>query len=166
MKDWKIYGADRGTPQKVISGETLEKAIKPRLKELANYKNASDNHVGEITGYDLEYSPGIIGGQGGACLKIYYKACRPYANSPYDINEYHTVWIYADENLEPPCYGKPSQIKKYRMEAGLTQATMSELFEIPKRTIESWEMGTRIPPKYVEKLIIEKLEQLAEKNKS
>ena len=52
-------------------------------------------------------------------------------------------------------------IKEARQAAGLTQAEMSRLFEIPKRTIENWETGTRKPPSYVEKLIIEKLEQIA-----
>lgn len=164
MKSWSIYGAARGEASKILTGETLEAAIKPRLRELAHYKNQSGNHVGDITGYDLEYSPGILGGQGGACLKVYYNACRPYEGSPYDIAEYNTIWIYADENLDPPSYGVVSPIKKYRMEAGLTQAMMSELFEIPKRTIESWEMGIRVPPKYVEKLVIEKLQQLAAKH--
>lgn len=37
---------------------------------------------------------------------------------------------------------------------------MSKLFEIPTRTIENWESGTRKPPVYVEKLIIEKLMQI------
>lgn len=52
-------------------------------------------------------------------------------------------------------------IKEARQAAGLTQAEMSRLFEIPKRTIENWETGTRKPSSYVEKLIIEKLEQIA-----
>lgn len=55
-------------------------------------------------------------------------------------------------------------IKEARQAAGLSQAKMSSLFEIPKRTIESWESGTRKPPAYVEKLIVEKLMQMSEKN--
>ena len=54
-------------------------------------------------------------------------------------------------------------IKEARQAAGLSQAKMSRLFEIPKRTIESWEAGERKPPAYVEKLIIEKLMQMSEK---
>lgn len=50
-------------------------------------------------------------------------------------------------------------IKEARQSAGLSQAKMAEIFEIPKRTIESWETGERKPPAYVEKLIIEKLMQ-------
>lgn len=52
-------------------------------------------------------------------------------------------------------------IKDARLNAGLTQAKMSEVFEIPKRTIENWETGKRNPPAYVEKLIIRELERIA-----
>lgn len=51
-------------------------------------------------------------------------------------------------------------LKEARMCAGLTQAEMSERFEIPKRTIENWETGQRKCPVYVEKLIVEKLEEI------
>jgi DNA-binding transcriptional regulator YiaG len=42
---------------------------------------------------------------------------------------------------------------------------MADQFEIPKRTIENWEAGSRKPPVYVEKLIIEKLESLRKAGK-
>lgn len=48
------------------------------------------------------------------------------------------------------------------MEAGLTQQQMSDMLEIPIRTIKDWEAATHNPPKYVEKLIIEKLESIKE----
>lgn len=51
-------------------------------------------------------------------------------------------------------------LKEARICAGLTQAEMSERFEIPKRTIENWEAGKRKCPVYVEKLIVEKLEEI------
>lgn len=54
-------------------------------------------------------------------------------------------------------------IREARLSAELTQQRMSEVFEIPKRTIENWETGTRTPPTYVEKLIIRELERIAEK---
>jgi len=50
------------------------------------------------------------------------------------------------------------ELKELRLKAELTQQGMSEVFEIPKRTIENWEAGTRKCPVYVEKLIKEKLE--------
>lgn len=55
-------------------------------------------------------------------------------------------------------------IKEARISANLTQKQMSDLFEIPLRTIENWEAGKRTPPSYVEKLIIEKLERIANNN--
>jgi DNA-binding transcriptional regulator YiaG len=55
-------------------------------------------------------------------------------------------------------------IKEARLNAGLTQAKMSEVFEIPKRTIENWETGKRNPPAYVEKLVIRELERIAKEN--
>lgn len=56
------------------------------------------------------------------------------------------------------------KIKEARLNAGLTQAQMSELLEIPKRTIGDWETGTRKPPAYVEKLVIRELERIAKDN--
>ena len=55
-------------------------------------------------------------------------------------------------------------IKEARLSAGLTQQRMSEVFEIPKRTIENWEAGIRKPPTYVEKLVIRELERIATEN--
>ena len=57
-------------------------------------------------------------------------------------------------------------IKEARKKAGLTQAQMSELLEIPKRTIGDWETCTRTPPAYVEKLVIHELDRIAEENNS
>lgn len=51
-------------------------------------------------------------------------------------------------------------LRELRLKAGLTQAEMSSLFEIPKRTIENWEAGKNKCPAYVEKLIAEKLEDM------
>lgn len=56
-------------------------------------------------------------------------------------------------------------IKEARIKAGLTQAKMSELLEIPKRTIEEWDRGTRKCPHWVELLVIEKLERIAEESR-
>ena len=48
-------------------------------------------------------------------------------------------------------------LKEARKKANLTQKEMSDKLEIPLRTIGAWETGDRKCPKYVEKLIIEKL---------
>lgn len=55
-------------------------------------------------------------------------------------------------------------IREARLNAGLTQAQMSYLLEIPKRTIGDWETGKRNPPAYVEKLVIRELERIAKEN--
>ena len=51
-------------------------------------------------------------------------------------------------------------IKEARIAAGLTQQEMSERLGIPKRTIENWEQGNRVPPDYVERLVVEKLQSM------
>lgn len=53
-----------------------------------------------------------------------------------------------------------NKLQEARKAAGLSQAKMAKLLDIPKRTIENWEAGTRKPPVYVERLIIEKLQQM------
>lgn len=52
-------------------------------------------------------------------------------------------------------------IKEARIAANMTQKEVSELLEIPGRTLQGWEQGKRVPPVYVEKLIIEKLKLIA-----
>lgn len=54
-----------------------------------------------------------------------------------------------------------NDFKKARTSAGLTQQQMSDMFKIPKRTIENWESGQRTPPEYVKLLVIEKLQRLS-----
>lgn len=53
-------------------------------------------------------------------------------------------------------------IKDYRKAARMTQDEFSEVFKIPIDTVKSWDSGRRKPPEWVEKLIIEKLEQIKE----
>lgn len=55
-------------------------------------------------------------------------------------------------------------LKEARLLAGLTQQEMSEKLEIPKRTIGSWEDGSRQCPPYVERLVIKELLSIAENN--
>ena len=47
------------------------------------------------------------------------------------------------------------QIKAIRARTGLSQAAFAARYEIPKRTIEAWEMGQRTPPPYVIRLLSE-----------
>lgn len=54
-----------------------------------------------------------------------------------------------------------NNLKEARLKAGLTQQAMSDLLEIPKKSISNWETGQRKCPIYLEKLIIEKLNSLS-----
>ena len=45
------------------------------------------------------------------------------------------------------------QIRAIRQSTGLTQAAFARVYEIPKRTIENWEAGVRVPPPYVIRLL-------------
>ena len=58
---------------------------------------------------------------------------------------------------------KMKEIKEARLKAGLTQQEMSDLLEIPKRTIEEWEGGRRKCPEYTKKLILRDLRDRGEK---
>lgn len=44
-------------------------------------------------------------------------------------------------------------IRKLRTQTGMTQKAFAEYLNIPKRTIEEWEYGRRVPPIYVVELI-------------
>jgi DNA-binding transcriptional regulator YiaG len=56
-----------------------------------------------------------------------------------------------------------TRLKAARENAKLTQQAMSDLLGIPKRTIERWEAGSRIPAPWVERLITEKLGSMKSK---
>lgn len=49
------------------------------------------------------------------------------------------------------------ELKELRKKNNITQAGLSKMLEVPKRTIENWEGGVNVPPDYVQKLILEKL---------
>lgn len=50
-------------------------------------------------------------------------------------------------------------IKTERIRQGLTQEQLSKMTDIPVRTIQNWESGIRKCPGYVEKMILDKLNQ-------
>lgn len=54
---------------------------------------------------------------------------------------------------------KMKTIKSERIRHGLTQEQLSNLVGVPVRTIQNWESGIRKCPGYVEKMILEKLNQ-------
>jgi DNA-binding transcriptional regulator YiaG len=44
-------------------------------------------------------------------------------------------------------------IKEIRTACGMTQQEFADKLKIPKRAIENWEGGQRVPPEYVVQLI-------------
>lgn len=50
-----------------------------------------------------------------------------------------------------------NEFKTARLAAGLTQKAMSELMEIPLRTIQDWEAGERTPAPYIKRFVLNKL---------
>lgn len=53
------------------------------------------------------------------------------------------------------------KIKEMRKKLGFSQKKVSELLGIPVRTLQGWEAGERVPPEYVERLVVEKLQLIA-----
>lgn len=51
-------------------------------------------------------------------------------------------------------------IKSERIRLGLTQKQLAEITGVPHRSIENWEGGQRKCPDYVEKMILDKLNQM------
>lgn len=41
------------------------------------------------------------------------------------------------------------EVKEMREMLGLSQAKFAKKYGIPKRSIENWESGNRVPPKYL-----------------
>ena len=55
-------------------------------------------------------------------------------------------------------------IKELRTACKMTQAAFAKELDIPKRTIENWESGSRKPPKYITELIEFRLKKEIENN--
>lgn len=53
-----------------------------------------------------------------------------------------------------------SKLKQARQAAGLTQKQAEEMIGIPVRTLSNYESGSRTPPPWVERLLIEKYQQI------
>ena len=53
-----------------------------------------------------------------------------------------------------------NKIREMRKALGITQAEMSEVYGIPKRTIEDWEAGRREPAAYLVELLANTVERV------
>ncbi|MEG0830963.1 MAG: helix-turn-helix domain-containing protein [Acidaminococcaceae bacterium] len=56
-----------------------------------------------------------------------------------------------------------NEFKAAREAAGLTQAAMSDMMQIPVRTIQDWEGGKRTPPPYVKRFVLNELEEITKR---
>lgn len=52
------------------------------------------------------------------------------------------------------------RLKTARKAAGLSQQGMADQMLIPRRTIQDWEREERTPPEYVQRFVLNELEQL------
>ena len=52
------------------------------------------------------------------------------------------------------------KLKQARTAAEMSQQGMADRMLIPKRTIENWEIGERTPPEYVQRFVLNELEQI------
>lgn len=57
------------------------------------------------------------------------------------------------------------KLRTLRTEAGWKRPKMVERTGIPLRTIEDWESGKRVPPEYVQNLVLDRLLLEIEKDK-
>ena len=53
------------------------------------------------------------------------------------------------------------KLKAARAATGMSQQAMADRTLIPKRTIEKWETGERVPPPYVQRFVLNELADLA-----
>ena len=51
-------------------------------------------------------------------------------------------------------------LKQARAATGMSQQGMADRMLIPKRTIQQWEIDARTPPPYVQRFVLNELEQL------
>lgn len=52
------------------------------------------------------------------------------------------------------------KLKAARAATCMSQQAMADRTLIPKRTIEKWETGERVPPPYVQRFVLNELESL------
>ena len=90
---------------------------------------------------------------------------RTQAEAIENLREIIQEGIIRDGSLEIIVVDE-SPIRSARKKAGLTQKEAWTLLEVPSRTWESWEMGTRNPAPWAEKLIVEKLNSIKNKGRN
>ena len=107
--------------------------------------------------------------------KTKYDLIGEWAHADIIEDENHERGVARSEVAVRPWFGTPplcdpylslkshnfvSRIAVARKKVGLSQAQLSELLGIPKRTIENWESGVNVPKEYTENSILEKLAEM------
>lgn len=93
-------------------------------------------------------------------------SARNRINKPTPINEIKkenaadvVTLVYADTVIYGEIIKRENNPIRYaREKAGLNIKQLAELLQAPYRTVQDWNAGKKFPPKWVEKLVIEKIE--------
>lgn len=117
---------------------------------IAYYKGESEGEVN----YEISYTDNHLS------LKGQKELSEKIVKTVWDLGGSAIVRLTVEATF-PTSFAE--ELKASRHEAKLSQSMMSSMFDIAKRTIESWEEGKRKPPFYVQKLILEKLHDLSAK---
>ena len=59
----------------------------------------------------------------------------------------------------------PEKLKELRANVGVSQQAVADRTLVPKRTLEKWETGERTPPSYVQRFILNELENILENDR-
>jgi|GEM_PF-339648 len=131
--------------------------IHPSQEELAGYKKNINEIRARIMAID--YARDLS-------LDIEHDMFFGELNGSPDMSVDDLLTVRRDEieetvrkNLYRSYNGMARSIKEARLNAGLTQKSMSEMFGIPKRTIGSWEDGSRNCPDWAKRLLIAELQR-------
>lgn len=65
--------------------------------------------------------------------------------------------------MEEKTFG--SEFKELRLQTGLSQIDLGKILEIPRNTIRDWELEKRVPPVYVQRLLLKELNRIKNKIK-
>lgn len=57
------------------------------------------------------------------------------------------------------------EFRDLRKSTGLSQTDLGKMLEIPRNTIRDWELEKRVPPVYVQRLLIKELNRIKKKIK-
>lgn len=65
--------------------------------------------------------------------------------------------------MEEKTFG--NEFKELRIQTGLSQVDLGKILEIPRNTIRDWELEKRVPPSYVQRLLLKELNRIKNKIK-